>query len=175
VVENLVVLDLGVRPAFDPATWRFTVRGEVENQLTFTWQEFLALPTAERIADFHCVTGWSRLDNRWEGVLFGTLAEMARPRPDCVSAMIESADRYTTSMPLGVLMDDDVLFAYHLDGEPLPPDNGGPLRLVVPKRYAYKSAKWAVGLTFLTKHQPGYWEKRGYSDSADPWKEERYA
>ncbi|HLE02916.1 MAG TPA: sulfite oxidase-like oxidoreductase [Dehalococcoidia bacterium] len=175
LVRDLPVLHLGSVPRFDPRTWDLRVEGEVEEPLRFSWAEFLALPRVVRKSDVHCVTGWTRLDNDWEGVLFQTLADLARPRPEARFVTIEAEAGYFTSLPLDDLLREDVLLAYRLDGKDLAPEHGWPLRLVVPHKYIYKSAKWVRAIRFTREQEPGFWEQRGYSNSADPWKEERYA
>jgi DMSO/TMAO reductase YedYZ molybdopterin-dependent catalytic subunit len=162
-------------PPFDPATWRFRVTGEVERPAEWTWDAFRALPAASVTSDIHCVTGWSKLDNAWEGVPFRTVAELVGPKPAASHALVEAPSGYTANLPLDVLLDDDVLFAWAHDGEPLPPEHGGPMRLVVPKRYFWKSVKWASGMRFLDRDVRGYWEERGYHNLAEPWAEQRYA
>jgi DMSO/TMAO reductase YedYZ molybdopterin-dependent catalytic subunit len=174
VTSKFPVLHVGPVPRFDPGKWDFRVEGLVENPLRLTHEEFLKLPRVVRVSDFHCVTGWSRLDNKWEGVTFKTICDLAKPLKNAKYVTIIAEEEYTTSLPLEELLDDDVLLAYKLDSELLLPEHGGPLRLVVPKKYAYKSAKWVRGLRFTEKQELGFWEKRGYSNSADPWKEERY-
>lgn len=175
VTSKFPVLHVGNIPTFDPRTWDFVVEGLVENTLRLTYEKFLNLPKIVRASDFHCVTGWSKLDNKWEGVAFRTISDLVKPLKNAKYVTIVSEGNYTTSLPLEDLLDDDVLLAYRLDGKPLEPEHGGPLRLVVPKKYAYKSGKWLRKLRFTEKQELGYWEKRGYSNSADPWKEERYA
>jgi DMSO/TMAO reductase YedYZ molybdopterin-dependent catalytic subunit len=162
-------------PPFDPATWRFRVDGEVDQPVDWSWEEFRALPTATLTSDFHCVTGWSKLDNEWEGVRFREIAERVRPRQSTSHALVEAPSGYTANLPLEALTEDDVLFAWSHNGEPLPPEHGGPLRLVVPKRYGWKSVKWAVRVRFLDRDVRGYWEERGYHNEADPWLEQRYS
>ncbi|MGD2175827.1 MAG: molybdopterin-dependent oxidoreductase [Candidatus Brocadiaceae bacterium] len=174
-VAELRVINLGIQPAFDPDTWRLEVAGLVETPLQLSWQDFLDLPQVERVSAFHCVEGWSVLKCRWEGVLFGTLMEAAAVKPDARFVCVESRDDYSTNMPLEVAMDDDVLLARRLNGEPLPQAYGGPLRLIVPKRYAYKSAKWVRRIELLRDDRLGYWELRGYSNTADPWTNDRGA
>lgn len=149
--------------------------GLIEKPLKVTYKEFLSFPSKELTADFHCVTGWSKLNLSWKGILFKTIASMIKPFKEARFVEIIAAGRYTTNLLLSVLMDNDVLFAFGLEGKPLPREHGFPLRLVVPKRYAYKSAKWVTGVRFLKEDKPGFWEKRGYSNSADPWKEERFS
>jgi DMSO/TMAO reductase YedYZ molybdopterin-dependent catalytic subunit len=175
VVARLRRLDLGIVPRVPADKWDLRVTGAVEAPQRWTWEAFLALPQVRVTADFHCVTGWSRLGNLWEGVAFREVAAMARVKPSAVSAMLHCGEGYTTSLPLGVLLDEDVVLAHRLDGQPLPAEHGGPLRLVVPKRYAWKSAKWVRQIDLLEKHELGYWEVRGYSDTADPLTEDRYS
>ena len=169
------ILHLGDIPPFDPKTWRLRVKGEVNKPLELTHDELLARPRTAAVSDFHCVTRWSRLDNRWEGVLFKDLAALAGPGPAARFVSIECEGGYHTSLPLEVIMEDDVILAYRHDGADLDPAHGWPLRLVVPEKYAYKSAKWVRVIRFLVADEPGYWERRGYSNSADPWREERLA
>ncbi len=161
-------------PVIDRAEWSLTVDGEVENPLRLDWESFMALPQVESVSDFHCVEGWSVLDQRWEGVLFKTLAEKAGPRPACRYVWLECYDGYTTSLPLEKLMDEDAVIAHRLNGEDLPQPLGGPVRLVVPKLYAYKSPMWLRGITFMEEDRLGYWESGIYSNTADPWKNDRY-
>lgn len=168
------VLSYEPTPKFDPATYRFKVWGAVAEPFELTWEELQALPRVQLTTDFHCVTTWSRYDNAWEGVHIREILQRARPLPEAHFVMAHSFTGYTTNMPLADLDDDDVFIAFTHDGEPLAPEHGGPVRLVVPKLYAYKSAKWLSGLEFLEKDRPGFWEVRGYHNHADPWKEERY-
>ena len=169
-------LDLGIVPRFDPKTWTLRIDGEVETPATLTWEQYLALPRVAITADFHCVTAWTRFDNRWEGVSFRTVADLVHPKPEAKYVVLTSADAgYTTNLPLAALLDDDVVLADRHDGRALPAEHGGPMRLVVPKRYAWKSAKWLRQITFLERDEPGYWEVRGYSNTADPWTEDRYS
>ena len=158
LVSNFPVLHLGDVPSFDSKTWDLRVEGEVEKPLRFSWAELLALPRAVRKSDFHCVTGWTRLDNDWEGVQFQTLADLARPRPEARFATIEAEAGYFTSLPLEDLLREDVLLAYRLDGKDLAPEHGWPLRLVVPHKYIYKSAKWVRAISFTREQVPGFWE-----------------
>jgi len=174
VTPKFPVLHVGPIPKFDPKIWDFVAEGLVENPIRLTYEEFLKLPKMVSESDFHCVTGWSKLDNRWEGVSFKNIYNLVRPLKKARYVTIVAEGDYTTSLPLEELLDINVLFAYSLDGKPLEPKHGGPLRLVVPKKYAYKSAKWVRKLRFTEEQELGYWEKRGYSNTADPWKEERY-
>jgi len=169
-------LDLGIVPRFDPKAWTLRVDGLVERPTVLTWDQFTALPALTVTADFHCVTAWSRFDNRWEGVSFRTIVDLVRPKPEAKYVVLTCGDAgYTTNLPLDVLLDDNVLLAYRHDGRPLPLEHGGPMRLVVPKRYGWKSAKWVRQITLLDRDEPGYWEVRGYSNTADPWTEDRYS
>ena len=161
-------------PRFNAETYRFKVWGAVENPIELNWQELLALPRVQLTADFHCVTTWSRYDNAWEGVSAHEILQRVQPKPEAKYVMAHSFTSYTTNMPLADFDDDDVLIAFKHDGEDLEAEHGGPVRLIVPKLYAYKSAKWLSGLEFLEKDRPGFWEVRGYHNHADPWKEERY-
>lgn len=174
VTSKFPVLHVGSVPRFDSKTWDFAVEGLVANPVRLNYDAFLRLPKVVRVSDFHCVTGWSRLDSRWEGVLFKTIADIVKPLPEANYVTIVCEQGFTTSLPLADLLDDDVLLAYGFEGKPLEPVHGGPLRLVVPKKYAYKSAKWVRELRFTKEQELGFWEKRGYSNTADPWKEERY-
>jgi DMSO/TMAO reductase YedYZ molybdopterin-dependent catalytic subunit len=162
-------------PTFDPATWDFRTSGLVETPLRLSWEEFLKLPRTEVTADFHCVTRWSRFDNRWEGVPFRAVYGLTRPKPEATHVLVHASEGYTTNVPLRDLLEDNVLFALKHDGEPLTAEHGGPLRLVVPKLYAWKSAKWVRGLEFRPHDRPGFWEQNGYHMYGDPWKEQRYA
>lgn len=168
------ILHVSDPPVFHPHTWTLKMVGEVEHPLTLTWEQVLALPSITSVSDFHCVTSWSRLDNRWEGVAFRTLAERVQPKPHAQYVIGEDDWGYTANLPLEVLMDDDVLLAYKHDGRELEAVHGGPLRLVVPKRYAWKSVKWLRALYFREHDEPGFWEVRGYSNTADPWTDDRY-
>ena len=174
-VPELRYISLGVQPAFDPEKWHLEVGGLVETPLRFSWQQYLELPRVESVSDFHCVEGWTVPDCRWEGVLFCTLAQKAGAKPDAQFVYVECEDGYTTNMPLDVAMDEDVLLADGLNGETLPERYGGPVRLIVPKKYAYKSAKWVRRIEFVPGDRLGYWEQRGYSNTADPWTEDRFA
>jgi len=175
ITSDFPILHVGSVPRFDPETWAFLVEGLVENPIQLSYGEILKLPKVTCKSDFHCVTGWSKLNNTWEGVGFATILNLVKPLKTVKFATAECEGGYTTSLPLEDLLSDDVVLAYKLDGESLSPDHGGPLRLVVPRKYAYKSAKWVRKLIFTAKQELGYWEERGYSNTADPWKEERYS
>jgi len=169
------VLTHGSPPRIDLETWRFRAFGLVESETQWTHEAFRALPQVEIKTDFHCVTRWSQLDNLWMGVHIREIVERIRIKPEARYVMVHSYGGYTTNLPLDDLLDDDVLLAHSRNGQPLSPDHGGPLRLVVPKLYAWKSAKWASGLEFMSEDKPGFWESYGYHSHGDPWQEERFA
>ena len=175
LVKGWPVLHVGPIPKFNEDEWDFTVDGLVENPFTLSYAELKALPRAEVPADMHCVTGWTTLDNKWEGVSFRTLAEQARPKPEATWVITHCDYSYTSNLSLEAMMDDDVLVAWANRGEALTAEHGFPLRLVVPKRYAWKSAKWLRGFEFADHNKRGFWEVRGYHVHADPWPEERYS
>jgi DMSO/TMAO reductase YedYZ molybdopterin-dependent catalytic subunit len=161
-------------PRLDTNTYVLTVDGEVKNSVKLRWSEILALPRSVSVSNFHCVEGWSVLDCRWEGVLFKDLEKLVKPKPTAQAATFECADNYTTSLFLSELVGDDILLAYKLNGEPLEEGLGFPLRLIVPSKYAYKSALWVTRVSFTRGKEQGFWELRGYSDSADVWKNDRF-
>jgi DMSO/TMAO reductase YedYZ molybdopterin-dependent catalytic subunit len=169
------VLHAEAIPKFNPETWRFRAFGDVEDETEWTWEMFRALPSTRITSDFHCVTGWSKLDNEWEGVTFREVAARVRPLPQVAHCLVYAPSGYMANTPLQVLMDDDVLFAWSHGGEPLEPKHGGPSRLVVPKRYGWKSVKWANAVKFVERDVRGFWEERGYHNNAEPWGEERYS
>jgi len=181
-VRNWPVLDLGVQPAVPLETWKLEVGGLVDNPFTLNWEQFLALPQAEDVSDFHCVTTWSRYDNHWRGVRFRTVAELAIPREDAKFVLCTGYDfmpgthiPYTVNVPLARAVDTDVLLVHTWEGEPLPRQHGGPCRMITPRLYAWKGAKWIRKIEFLAKDKKGFWEVRGYSNSAEPWFNDRYA
>lgn len=174
VVNKLPVLHVGPIPSFDPETWNLRIFGRVREEVTFTYQDILQMPVVCVVADVHCVTGWSVLDTVWEGVSPKDLLKKVELLPDARFVVVHCEYGYTTNLPLEAFLDDDVVLAYRLNGATLPPEHGYPLRLVVPKRYFWKSAKWVRALEFTAEDRPGYWEQRGYHNNADPWKEERY-
>lgn len=169
------VLHYGPIPRFEESTWDFKVSGLVEAPYALSYAELRALGPAPVTADMHCVTGWTTLDNAWEGVPFRVLAERARPRPEASWVIAHCEHGYTSNLSLRAMSDDDVLVAWANRGQALEPQHGFPLRLVVPKRYAWKSAKWLRGFEFTDRNERGFWEVRGYHTHADPWAEERYS
>ena len=168
------VLHYGSVPRFDPARWEFTISGLVEQPLTLTWEEFNRLPRFEDTSDFHCVTRWSRFDNRWGGVAFRELLQRVKLGPRAGFVLVHGEQGFTANVPLPDLDRPNVLFATHHDGQPLTPDHGYPLRLIVPHLYAWKSVKWVRGIEFLDHDVPGFWEQNGYHMYGDPWKEQRF-
>jgi len=169
------VLHSGHVPVFDPATWDFKISGEVEEPVRLMWEEFRALPQTEVVSDFHCVTRWSRLDNHWRGVLFTDVVKLVKPKPGAQFALMLAEEGYTANVPLADLQQPDVLFAFEHDGAPLPAEHGGPLRLVVPHLYGWKSVKWVRGFLLLDQERLGFWERNGYHAYGDPWREQRYS
>lgn len=161
-------------PQFNLDTYTITVDGEVENPVVLSWKDFLALPQSNSTSDFHCVEGWSVLDCRWEGVKITDIEKLVKPKPEAKAVTFECADGYTTSLTLEELAGDDVLLVHKLDGKVLEEGWGFPVRLIVPQKYAYKSALWVVRLRFTKDKELGFWEKRGYSDSADVWRNDRF-
>lgn len=174
ITDKWPVMSFGAAPKIDLGTWRFDIFGLVDDEKSLDWQEFMALPKITVDSEFHCVTQWSRLENTWEGVSFNEVMNLVTPKSEATHVMMHCFGGYTTNLALDALTDDDVLFAYNHDGNPLDRDHGGPLRLVVPKRYAWKSAKWVNGIEFMEKDKPGFWEQNGYHMEADPWREERF-
>ena len=162
-------------PKFNPKRWRLIVDGEVENPLELTWNEILSLPAVESISDFHCVEGWSVRNLRWYGIRFATLIQMVKPKKTAKHVFFQCLDGYATSLSIQDLLKENVLLAYKLNGKFLDVPIGKPLRLVVPDKYGYKSAMWIERITFTKERRLGYWEKRGYSDTADVWKNDRFA
>jgi DMSO/TMAO reductase YedYZ molybdopterin-dependent catalytic subunit len=169
------VLDLGVQPEIPLSEWKLSLNGLVAQPTTLSWEQFNALPQVEDVSDFHCVTTWSKYDCRWGGVAFTTLYEHVQPAAEARFVYFTSYDGYSTNVPLAQCLDDDVLIAARFDGAPLSREHGGPARVIIPKLYAWKGAKFVSGISFLAEDKLGFWEVRGYSNSADPWKEERYA
>jgi DMSO/TMAO reductase YedYZ molybdopterin-dependent catalytic subunit len=169
------VLTYGRTPRVDLGRWMFRCFGLVEREVTWTWAELLALPRVRIVSDVHCVTRWSKLGNAWEGVHIREILGRLRLRPQARYVMVHADPDYTTNLALEDLAQDDVLLALRHDGRDLEPDHGGPCRLVVPRLYFWKSAKWIRGLEFLDVNPPGFWEQNGYHMHADPWRQERYS
>jgi DMSO/TMAO reductase YedYZ molybdopterin-dependent catalytic subunit len=175
ITKEWPVLHYGGVPRPNLATWDLRVFGLVQTPLRFTHAELLALPAKEIQSDVHCVTHWTLLDSSWEGIAFSYIAGLARPTPEARFVMAHCEQGYTTSIPLAVLMDDDVLLCTKRNSQDLTPEHGWPLRLLVPKKYFWKSAKWLRGLEFMAEDRLGFWEQAGYHNGADPWAEERFA
>ena len=168
------LLHFGPVPRTDLAAWDLKVFGLVESELRLTYDELRALPQKEVVSDIHCVTGWSRLGDTWTGVAIQVILQRCRPTREATHAMAHCEFGYTTGVPLEVLDDDDVILCYGWNGSDLSEEHGFPLRLFVPKKYFWKSAKWLRGLEFMPRNRLGFWEQRGYHDEADPWLEQRY-
>jgi DMSO/TMAO reductase YedYZ molybdopterin-dependent catalytic subunit len=181
-VKNWPVLDLGEQPNVPLESWKLEIGGLVENPFVLSWNEFMSLPQADDVSDFHCVTTWSRFDNHWRGVRFRNVAELAVPKDAARFVLCTSYDfapgsriPYTTNLPLARALEDDVLLVHTWEGKPLPHEHGGPCRLITPKLYAWKGAKWIRKIEFLAEDHKGFWEVRGYSNTAEPWFNDRYA
>jgi DMSO/TMAO reductase YedYZ molybdopterin-dependent catalytic subunit len=174
LTEKWPVLHAGSVPDTDLATWDFRIWGEVEEPLTLTWEAFDALPKTDHVQDIHCVTRWSRFDMSFRGVHWRDLAPLVRPKPSARFAIAHAEQGFTANVPLASLEDDHALLATEADGEPLSEEHGWPLRLVIPGKYFWKSAKWLRGIELRAADQPGFWERYGYHNDADPWQEERY-
>jgi len=181
-VGNWPVLDLGEQPAISTDTWKLDIGGLVESPVTLTWDQFLALPQTEDVSDFHCVTTWSRFDNHWRGVRFKTIAELVVPADSAHFVLCTGYDfmpgsyiPYTVNVPLVRAVEDDVLLVHTWEGKPLPREHGGPCRMITPKLYAWKGAKWIRKIEFLAEDRKGFWEVRGYSNTAEPWFNDRYS
>jgi DMSO/TMAO reductase YedYZ molybdopterin-dependent catalytic subunit len=175
LTEKWPVLHAGSVPNIDLATWDFRVSGEVERPLRLSWDELRELPSSEVTIDIHCVTRWSRFDTSFRGVHWNELAKLVEPKPHARFVVAHAEQGFTSNVPVEAIEDEDALIAYEADGEPLTPEHGWPLRLVVPSRYFWKSVKWLRGLELYTTDQPGFWERYGYHNNADYWQEERYS
>ena len=174
-VSNFPVLDMGIKPWIGTSEWRLRVYGLVENELDFDWAAYKALPQITDTSDFHCVTRWSQLDMDWQGVLARDVLALAMPLSNAKFVTMHGYDGYTTNLPLEALLDDDVLIAHSVLGQTLTKDHGGPVRMVVPKRYAWKGAKWLKAIELHEFDRRGFWEVRGYHNAADPFLEQRFS
>jgi len=174
LTQGFPILDLGVKPEIALKDWRLEIGGLVENPKTFTWEEFNALPQFEDVSDFHCVTTWSKFDCRWRGVAFFTLAEIVKPKSEVRHVLFSSYDGYSSNVRIEDALDDDALVVTQFDGKPITRDHGGPARVIIPKLYAWKGAKFVRAIDFVAEDKPGFWEVRGYSNTADPWTEDRF-
>lgn len=174
LTEKWPVLHAGSVPHTNLATWEFRVWGEVQNELKLDWKQFTDLPTVEVTQDIHCVTRWSRFDATFKGVAWSTIRELIGQKPSARFAIAHAEQGFTSNVPAGSLEEEGVLLAYEADGEPLSVEHGWPLRLVIPGRYFWKSAKWLRGIELTAVDRPGFWERFGYHNEADPFKEQRY-
>jgi DMSO/TMAO reductase YedYZ molybdopterin-dependent catalytic subunit len=172
LTEDFPVLSAGPTPRVPQDRWEFTIATEAGTKYTWTWQQLVALPAEEPTVDLHCVTKWSKLDTSWRGVSLDVLFTDVESAADF--AMIQSYGGYTTNLPLEDLLDGQAWLVYDYDGEDLPAEHGGPVRLLVPHLYLWKSAKWVRGVELLLEDEPGFWESLGYHDYGDPWREQRY-
>ena len=175
LVTNWPVLDLGMHPDIPVSRWRLEVFGAVERPVTWDWAGFQDLPQTQAVSDIHCVTTWSRYDNVWGGVLTRDLLQAVAPRADARHVVLQGYDGYTTNLPLADFAAGGALLAQRWQGAPLDPVHGGPVRLVVPHLYFWKSAKWLQRIEFRTEDRPGFWEVRGYHNHGNPWAEQRYS
>jgi len=175
VTERFPVLHYGSTPIYESlANWDFRVFGLVAEPLRFTWDELMALPARTQTVDIHCVTRWSKLGTTWTGIPWRDLMKLIQPAAEATHVMAHCEFGFTTNVALDVLDDDDTMLAFLYDGKPLEPDHGYPLRLLVPKKYFWKSAKWLRGVEFMADDRPGFWERNGYHMEGDPWKEQRF-
>ena len=174
VTEDFPVLSAGPTPRTPLDQWSFSIEGLVSKPIRWTWEEFLQIPSMTTVVDIHCVTKWSKLDTRWEGVSLDTLLENVEPNPSAQYLLAFCDGGYTTNLPLSEVTNGKAFVAYRYEGQPLAPEHGGPARLVVPHLYFWKSAKWIRGLRLMENDRPGFWESLGYHQVGDPWKEQRY-
>lgn len=175
ITKKWPVLDLGIQPDIGLADWRLVLDGEVENPVELTWEQFMALPQTDDVSDFHCVTTWSKLDIKWQGVRFLDLAALAQPKESATHILCYGYDDYTTNISLEEALKPDVLLVHSVEGKPLPKEHGGPVRMITPQLYAWKGSKWINRVQFLKENKPGFWEDRGYSNTAYPWRNDRYS
>jgi DMSO/TMAO reductase YedYZ molybdopterin-dependent catalytic subunit len=175
LVTNWPVLDLGIQPNIAKEDWQLTIDGLVENPQQWSFEDFVTRPQSSFVSDIHCVTQWSRYDNRWDGVAVKDILELVKPVEQAQNVVFHSYDGYTTNVTLSVFADTDVLLAHAWEGKPLSRDHGAPVRVIIPKWYFWKSAKWLKRIEFVGADEPGFWEVRGYHNEGDPWKEERYS
>jgi DMSO/TMAO reductase YedYZ molybdopterin-dependent catalytic subunit len=175
VTRKWPVLDLGYHPDVSPDRWRLTVDGEVEHPVVLKWDDFLALPQTDDVSDFHCVTTWSKLDMAWRGVRLLDLAALVMPKETATHVLCHGYDTYTTNLSLEEALKPDVLLVHTFEGQPLAKEHGGPVRMITPQLYAWKGAKWIKRIRFLPENKLGFWEERGYSNTAYPWRNDRYS
>ena len=175
ITKKWPVLDLGIQPDISLEDWRLTLDGEVENPVELNWEEFMALPQTEDVSDFHCVTTWSKLDIHWKGVRLIDLAALAMPEETVTHILCYGYDDYTTNVSLEEALKPDVLLVHTVEGNPLPKEHGGPVSMITPQLYAWKGSKWINRIEFLKQNKLGFWEERGYSNTAYPWRNDRYS
>jgi len=175
ITKKWPVLDLGLQPDIDLDSWQLIVDGAVENPLILNWADFMALEQTDDTSDFHCVTTWSKLNINWRGVRLLDLAALAQPKETATHILCYGYDDYTTNISLQEALKPDVLLVHTVDGQPLPKEHGGPVRMITPQLYAWKGSKWIKRIEFLTKNKRGFWEERGYSNTAYPWRNDRYS
>ncbi len=175
LTRGFPVLDLGIKPETTLEEWRLQIDGLVEKPVELDWKRFNELSQAQDISDLHCVTTWSKFDCRWEGVPFTEIYDLVKPLPEAAYVLFTAYDDYTVNVPLATLLDEDVLIATKFEGGPLPREHGGPARVIIPKLYGWKGAKFVRHLHFMKEDKLGFWEVRGYSNTADPFTEDRYA
>lgn len=173
--KNWPVLDLGLHPTVTPEQWSLRIDGAVRSPQILTWEDFMALDQVEDVSDFHCVTTWSRMDLAWRGVLVSTVLALAEPLEDAQYLMCYAYDGYTTNVSMVEALKSDVLLVYEAEGKPLTREHGGPVRMITPQLYAWKGAKWISRIELMTTDRKGFWEERGYSNTAYPWKNDRYS
>lgn len=174
LTQKWPVLHVGSIPHFNPVTWDFNIWGLVKQPRRFTWEEFSALPTVQQISDMHCVTRWSKFDSTFEGIPIAEIMKHVELLPEARYVMVHADPGYTTNLPVEELLADDVMLVLKYEGRPLEPEHGYPVRLLIPKLYLWKSAKWVRGLEFMSEDQAGFWEQYGYHNHGDPWQEERF-
>ena len=175
LVRDWPILDLGTTPQVSELSFRLDITGAVEHPASWNFAQFKALPQSDFVTDIHCVTTWSRYDNRWQGVSVRDLLDIVHPRAEAMFVELQASDGYTTNLTLEDFAAEDAIIAHSWEGKPLTRDHGGPVRLVVPHLYFWKSAKWLNRIHFLDRNKPGFWERNGYHDRGDPWEEERYS
>jgi DMSO/TMAO reductase YedYZ molybdopterin-dependent catalytic subunit len=174
LTSGFPVLDLGIRPRVSLNEWTLELTGEVEHPVKLTWEQFNQLPQFQDTSDFHCVTTWSKFDCQWSGIAFFTLMDLVKPRPGAKFIYVTGYDGYTTNLPVEPALDEDVLIATAFNGRPLSGEHGGPARMIIPKLYAWKGAKFIRSIEFREQDKRGFWENRGYSELGDPWTEDRF-
>jgi DMSO/TMAO reductase YedYZ molybdopterin-dependent catalytic subunit len=175
VTRKWPVLDLGVQPDISLSEWTLTIDGEVEHPVVLNWEEFMSLPQTDDTSDFHCVTTWSKLDMQWKGVRFLDIAALVSPKESASHVLCYGYDEYTTNLSLEEALKPDVLLVHTFENKPLPKEHGGPVRVITPQLYAWKGSKWIQRIQFLSQNVLGFWEERGYSNTAYPWRNDRYS